>query len=182
MKSLLTIPCTIIIAVFASGCFGGGAHVSSSGSTFTTAAYEDGKRKGIMDRQAGLPREHSRHTASYAAAGSSEFQQGYVDGYSSVEVVAATATNREPLISVNGRGTVTVMKGPLKLSVCRTAGPNVEETRFVEGQQQLVVKSRKSGGPAVVQLFNVADGTEIERIAATEITGNQPSWAAGLSD
>ncbi len=185
MRHAFRIFLALLATALLGGCFGGGG-AGNSGS-FTTAGFEYGKTKGKVDAQAGLPPDHTRHSATYATANSPNFQLGYEEGYNEMRqpasVAAAPASSYyEPIFSVNGRRTVTIMKGPTQISICRTASPNVEETRFVNDQQQIVVKSRGSHGPATVQLFKTADGSELDRVMAHEIRNNQPAWAAGMGE
>lgn len=79
-------------------------------------------------------------------------------------------------------GTVFIMDGTRRVATCRTAAPHVEETRFIEQQKQIVVKSRGRNGPATVQLFDARTGAERDAVMAHEIRNGQPAWAAGLED
>jgi hypothetical protein len=88
----------------------------------------------------------------------------------------------QPLTAVNGQGTVVIMEGSRKVSVCNTASPNIEQTRFINEQDQIVVKSRGNHGPATVQLFNTRTGAEQGRVFAYAIKGGQPAWAAGMGE
>ncbi|MGB6222508.1 hypothetical protein [Haloferula sp.] len=58
--------------------------------------------------------------------------------------------------------------------------PNVEETKFINEQDQIVVKSRGNHGPATVQLFDSKTGRQEGKVMAYEITDDQPLWAAGM--
>jgi hypothetical protein len=58
----------------------------------------------------------------------------------------------------------------------------VEETRFINEQQQIVVKTRGNHGPATVQLFNARTGKEEGRVMAFEIKKGKPAWAAGMGE
>ena len=86
------------------------------------------------------------------------------------------------LTTVNGQGSVTVLQGTTKLRSYKTASPNIEETRFVDNERQLVVKSRGNHGPATVQLFDLASGAEKGRVMAYEIKDGNPDWAAGMGE
>ena len=68
------------------------------------------------------------------------------------------------------------------MAVCSTASPNVEETKFITEQQEIVVKSRGNHGPATVQLFDTKSGKEKGRVMAYEIRGGKPAWAAGMGE
>lgn len=74
------------------------------------------------------------------------------------------------------------MEGSRQVSTCTTASPNVEETRFITEQQQIVVKSRGNHGPATVQLFDTRTGREQGRVMAYEVKNGQPSWATGMGE
>ena len=99
-----------------------------------------------------------------------------------VQLPANNAGFSQQLTSVNGQGTVVIMEGSRRLSVCRTASPNIEQTRWNSGQEQLVVKSRGNHGPATVQLFDSRSGRELGRVMAYDIASGSPGWAAGMGE
>ena len=88
----------------------------------------------------------------------------------------------QPYTASKGQGSVTIMEGPRRVSTCYTASPNVEETRFINEQQQIVVKSRGNHGPATVQLFDSRTGRQEGRVMAYEVRGGYPAWAAGMGE
>lgn len=88
----------------------------------------------------------------------------------------------QPLTAVNGQGTVTIMEGSRKVATCNTARPNIEQTRFISEQEQIVVKSRGNHGPATVQLFNSRSGQQEGTVEAYELASGGPTWAAGMAD
>lgn len=88
----------------------------------------------------------------------------------------------QPYTASKGLGSVTIMEGPRRVSTCYTASPNVENTRFINEQQQIVVKSRGNHGPATVQLFDCRTGRQEGRVMAYEIRGGYPAWAAGMGE
>ena len=100
------------------------------------------------------------------------------------EANANTSSNAygQPLAAVNGQGTVTIMEGTRAVSTLRTASPNIEETRFISEQNQIVVKSRGNHGPATVQLFNSRTGRQEGSVMAYEIANGGPTWAAGMAE
>jgi len=98
------------------------------------------------------------------------------------EPVYADPSNEEGLRAIPDLGMVAIMEGRDARAICRTAAREVEQVRFVDGQQRLVVKSRNEDGPATIQLFDTATGAEIDRLSATEVRDNPPPWAAGLAD
>lgn len=101
---------------------------------------------------------------------------------SAVQLPANNPGYGQPLTAIRGQFMVTIMEGTRSRSVCRTASPNIEETRFIREQQQIVVKSRGNHGPATVQLFDTASGRELGRVMAYDIRGGNPSWAAGMGE
>jgi hypothetical protein len=94
----------------------------------------------------------------------------------------APAYYGQPLTAVNGLGTVTIREGSRTVCSFRTASPNIEETRFINEQNQIVVKSRGNHGPATVQLFNTRTGRQEGTVMAYEIANGGPSWAAGMAE
>jgi len=95
---------------------------------------------------------------------------------------ASSPSYGQPLTAVNGQGTVTIMEGPRTVATCRTASPNIEKTRWVSEQNQIVVKSRGNHGPATVQLFNSRTGRQEGTVMAYELANGGPTWAAGMAD
>ena len=88
----------------------------------------------------------------------------------------------QPYRASVGQGSVTILEGPRRVSTCYTASPNVENSRFINEQQQIVVKSRGNHGPATVQLFDTSTGRQQGRVMAYEVRGGYPSWAAGMGE
>jgi hypothetical protein len=88
----------------------------------------------------------------------------------------------QPLTTVKGQGKVTIMEGSRTVAVCSTASPNIEETKFITGQEEIVVKSRGNHGLATVQLFDTKSGKEKGRVMAYEIKAGKPAWAAGMGE
>jgi hypothetical protein len=95
---------------------------------------------------------------------------------------SGNASFGQPLRAINGQWTVSILEGNRPVSVCHTASPFIEETRFIKEQEQIVVKSRARHGPATVQLFDTRSGAEQGKIMAYEIRGDQPAWAAGMGE
>jgi len=94
----------------------------------------------------------------------------------------STPSYGQPLSAVIGQGTVVITEGTRQVAVCSAASPNIEQTRFVNEQNEIVVKSRGNHGPATVQLFNARTGRELGRVMAYELATGGPSWAAGMAD
>ena len=88
----------------------------------------------------------------------------------------------QPLTAATTPGAVIIREGARTVTSFGTAMPVVEETRFINEQEQIVVKSRGNHGPATVQLFNSRNGAEQGRVMAYEIRGGQPAWAAGMGE
>ena len=88
----------------------------------------------------------------------------------------------QPLTAVKGQGRVTIMEGGRTVATCYTASPNIEETRWYNEQEQIVVKSRGNHGPATVQLFNSRTGRQEGTVKAYELANGGPQWANGMAD
>lgn len=91
-------------------------------------------------------------------------------------------TNGQPLTALTGPGSVTIREGSRTLSSFRTTGPNVEETRWYSGQEQIVVKSRGNHGPATVELFESRSGRKLGTVMAYELAQGGPAWATGMAE
>ena len=103
-----------------------------------------------------------------------------------LEDAAANASSSpsygQPLTAVKGQGRVTIMEGSRTVATCYTASPNIEQTRWYEEQEQIVVKSRGNHGPATVQLFDSRTGRQLGTVKAYELANGGPQWAAGMAD
>ncbi len=157
---------------------------AAAASAARSGGYDLGRTKGYQDGAGGLSRTPDRHAAEYSEADRADFFRGYEDGYNQGIKPGARppASFGQPLTAVNGQGTVTIMEGDRTVAVCRTASPNIEQTRFISEQQQIVVKSRGNHGPATVQLFDSRKGTELGKVMAYAIQDGQPPWAQGMGD
>ncbi len=144
--------------------------------------YSLGFSKGREDGWSGRSRTPDRHQALYSEADRAEFFRGYEAGYNEGIKAEATGSYGKPLTAVKGSGKVTIKEGSRMAAVCSTVSPNVEETKFITEQQEVVVKSRGNHGPATVQLFEAQSGEEKGRVMAYEIRGGKPAWAAGMGE
>lgn len=148
-----------------------------------TGTYDLGMSHGRADGTKGRSRQPSRHYGTFPATQTDAFNRGYQAGYSlAIQPGGSAAPAAAALTPVKGRGMVTLREGTRTIAVCRTASPNVETVRFLNGQRQIVVKSRGNHGPATVQLFNSRTGVEEDRVMAYEIRNGQPAWAAGMAE
>jgi hypothetical protein len=95
---------------------------------------------------------------------------------------ASSPSYGQALTAVRGQGQVTIMEGNRTVSTISTASPNIEQTRWYQEQEQIVVKSRGNHGPATVQLFNSRTGRQLGTVKAYELTEGGPTWAAGMAD
>lgn len=96
----------------------------------------------------------------------------------------AESTNAygQPLTAKTSNGRISITEGSKPIAFIIPASPNVEETKFINEQEQLVVKSRGNHGPATVQLFNSRTGRQEAKVMAYEISDGQPAWAAGMGE
>ena len=141
--------------------------------------------RGRTDGRAGLSRRPSRHYGSFPASQTASFNRGYEVGYNQgirPGSGSGSPSYGQPLTAVQGSGMVMIREGRRTKAICRTAKPNIERTRFINEQQQIVIKSRGSHGPATVQLFDTRTGAEQGRVLAYEIQRGRPRWAAGMGD
>lgn len=142
--------------------------------------YELGFQKGRADGISGAASNFEQHASLYSEADRAGFSTGYEKGYN--EGIKPGASFGQPLTATTGTSSVTIKEGDRTVSVCSTALPNVETTKFISEQQQIVVKSRGEHGPATVELFNTANGAKLGSVKAFEIKNGQPTWAAGMEE
>ena len=159
------------------------------GGPVESQGYQLGFEKGREDGQGGKSRTPDRHSSLYSEADRGEFFRGYEDGYTlgikpgaDLGGVNAPVAFGQPLVAMPGKGEVTIKEGNQTISVLKTALPNIEETKFIVEQEQIVVKSRGNHGPAMVELFQTSNGAALGAVKAFEIKNGQPAWAAGMGD
>ncbi|MCF6311705.1 MAG: hypothetical protein L3J39_04570 [Verrucomicrobiales bacterium] len=146
------------------------------------STFQKGLERGRYDGRTGLSRSPGRYAGSYPPYESTAFLDGYEGGYNQGIRPPQNSGYGQPLRLEKLQGRITIYEGSRALATCRTAAPNVESTRFINQQQQVVVKSRGNHGPATVQLFNSRTGAEEGRVMAFAIRNGQPRWAAGLGE
>lgn len=78
------------------------------------------------------------------------------------------------------QGKVTVTRGGRAMTVVRPALPNVEEWRFSQDKEFIIVKSRANHGPAMIEKFRISDGTLVDKIMASSVTNER--WAKPFAD
>jgi hypothetical protein len=77
---------------------------------------------------------------------------------------------------------VRLLRNGKTIAICRTQLPEIEKWKLINGNRQIVVKSRGRHGPAAVELFNVADGSLADKVMAFAITNGKPEWARGFEE
>ncbi|NWK54830.1 hypothetical protein HW115_04370 [Verrucomicrobiaceae bacterium N1E253] len=165
-----------------------GTASTNSSSQVNQASYQRGVQKGKLDGASGLSRTPNRHAADYSEADRDDFFRGYEDGYkrgihSGPRIMPPTSSQYgQPLKAVKSQGQVAIVEGKRTIAICRTALPNIETTRFISEQEQIVIKSRGAHGPAEVQLFNSRNGAVLGQVKAYELSNGGPTWAAGMAD
>lgn len=171
------------LALCFTGCGTDDLTTSSPGDDSSIVGYDLGLSKGRADGGGGLSRTPDRYSSLYSEADRRDFFRGYEDGYNQgIRPTGKPESFGQPLVASVGQGKVTIREGSRTVSVCTTALPNVEETKFVTEQQEIVVKSRGGHGPATVQLFDTATGAEKASVAAYNIRGGNPRWADGMGE
>lgn len=146
------------------------------------STHDIGVDRGRTDGSRGLSRTPSRHAGTYPSQEIAAFLQGYESGYNQAIRRSTGASYGQPLRVKKLQGRITIYEGSRALATCKTVAPNIESTRFINEQQQIVVKSRGNHGPATLQLFDSRDGAEKGRIMAFDVRNGQPSWAAGMGE
>lgn len=144
-------------------------------------AYRDGYRWGKIDAQGGLPLNFQSHNSKYSSLTKESFGQGYRDAYRNYSR-HNPHQGQGALSAVAVPGQVRIMRSGQVVTMISPASPNIEAHHFTNGQQQIVVKSRGSHGPATVQLFDTKTGALKGQVMAYAIQNGQPAWARGMQD
>ncbi len=101
---------------------------------------------------------------------------------SATQLPASVPSYGQPLTAETGAGSVIIREGEHTLCSFRTAASNIEETRWYREQEQIVVKSRGSHGPATVELFESRTGRKLGSVMAYELADGGPDWASGMAE
>lgn len=104
------------------------------------------------------------------------------NGGSPTQLPGGAPAYGQPLTAEPGFGAVTLREGSRVVSSFRTASPNIEQTRWYQEQEQIVVKSRGNHGPATVELFDSRSGRKLGTVMAYELANGGPNWARGMAD
>ncbi len=106
---------------------------------------------------------------------------GSVSNGTATQLPGNASVYGQPLTAQTGPGSVTILEGSRVVTSIRTASPNVERTYWQAEQEQIVVKSRGSHGPATVELFNSRTGAKLGTAMAYE-AADGPDWARSMAE
>jgi hypothetical protein len=77
---------------------------------------------------------------------------------------------------------VRLLRSGMTVCLIRTESPRVEDWRLINGNTEIVVKTRGDRGLATVERFDTRTGIRKDRIVAVEIKEGQPDWAEGFEE
>ena len=77
---------------------------------------------------------------------------------------------------------VRLLRSGMTMCLIRTESPRIEDWRLINGNTEIVVKSRGNPGLATVERFDTRTGIRKDRIVAVEIKDGQPDWAVGFEE
>jgi hypothetical protein len=80
------------------------------------------------------------------------------------------------------QGGVRMLRRGMTVSLIRTRFPNVENWKLVNGNTEIVVKSRGDRGPAAVELFDTRTGILKGKTMSNAIVDGEPDWALGFEE
>ncbi len=147
-------------------------------------AYEVGFRVGQDDFNHGHSKHFVHHEDLFDDATRDSFAHGYEQGYDAARAhkQGSAPEAAQSLGAKTVQGGVEIHEGGNVIARIKTAMPNVEKTKLINGGRQIVTKSRGNHGPATVELFDTGTGTLRDKVLAFAIKGGRPSWAAGFED
>ncbi len=162
------------VAALAGGC-------STVDENAANRGYGYGVKKVQSDGYEGLSKLPERYEGRFAEMDRGNFVRGYNEGYEiGTQAAESGLPFSQPLVARAGLQVVALFAGSVLEATCKTVHPTVEETRFLDQQRQIVVRSRGTSGPATVQLFDCATGIERGRVTSDQIRDGQPAWAATM--
>ncbi|HEY5768606.1 MAG TPA: hypothetical protein VIS71_02065 [Terrimicrobium sp.] len=77
---------------------------------------------------------------------------------------------------------VRLLRNGMTVCLIRPQFPNVEKWELINGNTEIVIKSRGDRGPASVERFDTKTGILKDRITAVEIQEGRPDWAEGFGE
>ena len=77
---------------------------------------------------------------------------------------------------------VRLLRNGMTVCLIRTQLPNVENWKLINGNTEIVIKSRGSHGPAAVERFDTKTGVLKDKIMASAIQDGRPDWAEGFEE
>ncbi len=77
---------------------------------------------------------------------------------------------------------VRLLRNGMTVCLIRTQFPNVENWKLINGNTEIVIKSRASQGPAAVERFDTKTGVLKDKIMAAAIQEGRPDWAEGFEE
>jgi hypothetical protein len=80
------------------------------------------------------------------------------------------------------QASVRLLRKGMTVCLIRTQLPNVENWKLINGNTEIVVKSRGSHGPAAVELFDTRTGVLKDKIMAFAIQDGKPEWAQEFAE
>ena len=84
-------------------------------------------------------------------------------------------------VSVEEAG-VRLLRNGMTVCLIRPQFSKVENWKLIDGNTEIVIKSRGGRGPAVVEGFDTTTGILKEKIPASEIQNGKPEWAEGFEE
>ena len=77
---------------------------------------------------------------------------------------------------------VRLLRNGMTVCLIRTQLPNIENWKLINGNTEIVVKSRGNHGPAAVERFDTRTGILKDKIMALAIQDGKPEWAQGFGE
>ena len=77
---------------------------------------------------------------------------------------------------------VRLLRNGMTVCLIRTQLPNVENWKLINGNTEIVIKSRGNQGPAAVERFDTKTGILKDKIMASAIQDGRPDWAEGFEE
>jgi hypothetical protein len=75
-----------------------------------------------------------------------------------------------------------MLRRGMTVCIIRTRFPKVEDWKLVNGNTEIVVKSRGDHGPAAVEIFDTRTGILKGKTMSNAIVDGEPAWALGFED
>ena len=87
---------------------------------------------------------------------------------------------RNPYEAISYPERLEVFRDGKKIGVVRSEKPNIVQWGFIDSGNHIVVRSQGDAGPAIIELFDTATCTQVDKLMLSGDQKQLPAWTAGF--